>query len=129
MGLSLSACTSAMYDYTLDEPAACHHLIPNKARNNLHNLLHHQPWKEAFSLDFGLADGFAASEVESARDQIELLPEGSVEYMESASLSAADRCLLASQLAGLTWEAEFWKVAKTVLEKEQIKGSVFTTDN
>ena len=63
VGLALTPATSAMSEYGLldcsenddDDPAAllvpaCHHLVPNKARNNFHHMLHHQPWKSRVAI-------------------------------------------------------------------------------
>ena len=68
-----------------------------------------------FSLDFSTSDGLSQAEADFAARQVGLLPPGAREFMESAGTPAVERFLLASQLAGLSYEADFWRVAKRVL--------------
>ena len=39
-------------------------------RNNFQVMLHHQPWRERFSLDFDESDGFSPSELEVISQQV-----------------------------------------------------------
>ena len=71
-----------------------------------------------FSLDFSTSDGLSQAEADFAERQVGLLPQGAREFMESADTPAVERFLLASQLAGLSYEADFWRLAKKVLLQE-----------
>ena len=71
-----------------------------------------------FSLDFSTSDGLSQAEADFAERQVGLLPQGARKFMESADTPAVDRFLLASQLAGLSYEADFWRVAKNTLLQE-----------
>ena len=131
VGLALTPATSAMSEYGLldcssgsDEEEslvpACHHLVPNKARNNFHHMLHHQPWmKGGISFDISTSDGLSHSEADFLRRQVELLPPGAREFMESAKTPPVERLLMASQLAGLTYEADFWRLVRKVLNRKE----------
>ena len=46
--------------------------------------------------------------------QVRLLPKGARDFMESSETSAVERFLLAAQLAGLNYEADFWRLARKV---------------
>jgi hypothetical protein len=54
----------------LEEPVVCHSLLSNPARNNFQTMLHHQPWRESYSLKFGEQDGFSQNELEIIRQQV-----------------------------------------------------------
>ena len=53
------------------------------------------------------------------RRQVGLLPPGAREFMESAKTPPVERLLMASQLAGLTYEADFWRLARKVLNRKE----------
>ena len=117
-GLAMNGSTSAMFDYTSEDPISCHSLLPNKARNNFHTLLKHQPWRSGYSLHdlSATEDGFSKVDLEMIKDQVRLLPENAIEFLrDSGKHTIEDRCLLASQLTGSLWEADFWKVFKASL--------------
>ena len=119
MGLSLASASSAMYDYSQEEPMACHSLLGNKPRDNFHVLLHHQPWREKFALrDLGATDGFSsASDLEFVHEQIRFIPPEVLDRLEVEGTSTAERCLIASQLVGSQWETDFWRIALAAFDK------------
>lgn len=126
MGLSMTSSTSAMYDYNLEDPLACHSLLPNKARNNFHILLHHQPWREEYNLEMiPEKDGFSKTELEFVQSQIKMIPEDVSAFMVDPGTKSLQRCLLASQLSGLAWESDFWRVAEAVILEERILDTNF----
>ena len=61
---------SSISEYERDDAMICHSLLSNKARNNFQVLLHHQPWKEKFGLEFGEADGFSQQDLEIVKEQV-----------------------------------------------------------
>jgi hypothetical protein len=98
----------------------CHSLLPNKARNNFQLMLHHQPWRESYSLNFDPEDGFSSSELSTISQQISLLGDDTRDFLKNKKVSSAQRCLLAAQISGLVWEAEvrqkyFCKILDTKL--------------
>ena len=108
MGLSLSSSTSSVLDYNSESPVACLHLLPNKARNNLAALLHHQPWKKEYKLDFNKSeDGFSEAEVEFVEEQIQLFPSAINKVLSSSNQKIVDRFLCAALTLGLSWRPIF----------------------
>ena len=69
---ALTSSMSSISEYERDDAMICHSLLSNKARNNFQVLLHHQPWKERFSLEFGEADGFSPQDLEIVKQQVGL---------------------------------------------------------
>ncbi len=115
MGLSMASSTSGMLEYNVEETIWCHPLLPNKARANFHALLCHQPWRDKYSLAFSSADGFSPLELEFVEEQVKHFPAGLRQALENPSLSTARRCLMAARMSGNTWEADFWRVATSVM--------------
>jgi hypothetical protein len=70
---ALTSSTSSLSEYELEEPVVCHSLLSNPARNNFQTMLHHQPWRESYSLKFGEQDGFSQNELEIIRQQVTFL--------------------------------------------------------
>ena len=103
---ALTSSSSSFTDYERSEPIMCHSLLPNKARNNFQLMLHHQPWRESYSLDFNTEDGFSTAELSTISQQIFLLGDDLRNFLTSKTVSSAQRCLLAAQISGLVWEAE-----------------------
>lgn len=119
MGLALASASSAMYEYNVDESAACHALLPNKERTNFQILLHHQPWKPTFSLDFSSADGFDESSLTFVKEQIGFIRQDIRSQIEDPATSTALRSLLASQISGMKWEADFWRLALSTFNPKE----------
>lgn len=97
-------------------------------------MLHHQPWREKDSLEFGEEDGFKSDEVELIKSQVSLasnnfflrqtnslkncdrhinclfqvnfLDDDIKSYLINDRVSTARKCFLASQVSGLQWETE-----------------------
>ena len=117
MGLSLASSTSPMLEYNAESTVACLPLLPNKARNNFNALLHHQPWKDDYTLDFNSDDGFANSELSFVKEQIATFPRGARRFLERKCQpkDLVERFLVASQLCGLAFEADFWRATRSVL--------------
>ncbi len=114
MSLALTLITGPMEPV---DPVSCLGLLPNKAKNHLKLLLHHQPWNDGgrYSLDLDDRDGLGQSEFESVREQIGLFPKEVRNYLGNNKISTLDRCKMAAQVCGLGFEADFWTVASSVL--------------
>ena len=103
---ALTSSTSSISEYERDEAVVCHSLLSNKSRNNFQILIHHQPWKEKFSLEFDESDGFSEQELEIVKQQVDAFPDDTGKYLTNSKVSAARRSLLAAQICGLDWESQ-----------------------
>ena len=57
-------------------------------------------------------DGFSQSEVDAAKQLIDLMDPAAVKAIRCPDVPTVDKLILASKLSGLKWESNFWEVAR-----------------
>ena len=111
LALSLSASTGPLEALTIP----CFAILPNKIKENIKTMLHHQPWNENFSLD--PTKGLSKSESKQVTDFLKILEPECTAFLANPKLATLERCRLASRLchAG-QFEIDFWSMASAVLD-------------
>ena len=114
LALSLSSSTGPL-DFS-EISSHCFGLLPNKVKQNLTLMLHHQPWNsEGFS--FEPSEGLGPIETGFIKDQVQMIDEDFKQYLASKKTSTLDRCKFASQICGWSqFEVDFWTLAGSVLK-------------
>ncbi len=114
LALSLTSSTGPM-DVASEKSSSCIGLLPNKVKENLKLMLHHQPWNKKFS--FAPSDGLTHLEkslIENILASKDIAAHKS--FLSSPQVSTLERCRLASQLVcSSQFEMDFWTVAASVL--------------
>lgn len=122
LALSLAASTGPM---EANEATSCISLLPNKVKDNLKLMLHHQPWNDKFN--FEPSQGLTHLELGLIKSHIDLMDENHRAFLSNSTLSTLDRCRLASQLCSSSqFEVDFWMVASTVLNPTAINSNLDT---
>lgn len=113
LALSLSTSSGPLEATNLTIP--CFGLLPNKLKQNITMMLHHQPWNDDFSLEPD--GGLSTSESKLFTDFIKLLDPEYMKYLSNTKLSALERCRVASKVCHASqFEMDFWTLASVVLD-------------
>ena len=96
MSLALSLAASAG-PLDASEAVSCLGLLPNKVKENLKLMCHHQPWNPA-GFTFDPSDGLTSMEADMIKAHLELMEENHRTYLSNPSVSTLQRCRLASQI-------------------------------
>lgn len=123
MSLALSLAASAG-PLEATEAVSCRGLLPNKVKENLKVMCHHQPWNTTPSTSttpggftFEPSDGLTPVEADLIRAHLGLMEESHWAYLSNPSTSTLQRCRLASQICNSSnFEVDFWTVASVFLE-------------
>ena len=124
LALSLSSSTGPL-DFS-EISSHCFGLLPNKVKQNLTLMLHHQPWNSAEQLGFSFepSEGLGPIETGFIKDQVQMIDEEFKQYLASKKTSTLDRCKLASQICGWSqFEVDFWTLAASVLKPSSSSSS------
>ena len=115
LALTLSASTGPLEASASENPISCFGLLPNKVKQNLTLMLHHQPWNESYT--FEPSDGLGHLETSLIKDQITMIEDDFKHFLTSQKVSSLERCKLASQICGWSqFEVDFWTLANYVLK-------------
>ena len=122
LALSLSASTGPLDS---DVAKSCLGLLPNKVRENIKLMLHHQPWQKNFILE--PSKGLTSVETSKVKSFLELLDPKDGTFLCSPNVTMLDRCRLASQIGGSgQFETDFWSVASVVLSPHCLSSGLDT---
>lgn len=112
LALTLSASAGPL---ETTEATPCFGLLPNKVKQNLKLMLHHQPWNEGL-FTFEPSEGLGNLEASLLKDVIKQIDPEWLTFLSSKKSTSLDRCRLASQICGFSqFEVDFWTMAISVL--------------
>ncbi|KAJ4431502.1 hypothetical protein ANN_20100 [Periplaneta americana] len=111
MDMTLATSYSPLMDYELQDPVFCPLLLPTTAATNLQLMLSTQFWRDTYSLDFTVEDGFSEQELHVVKEQLDMMDEEQLDYLHQCPLGTAERSLVAAQLFGDQTEVDFWNIA------------------
>nr|CAD7432286.1 unnamed protein product [Timema monikensis] len=116
MDMMLTASFSPIIDYEFQEPLFCHTMLPNVAIMNLQLQLSGQFWNDNYTLDFNMQHGFTLPHLQEVHEQLGMLEEEDLMYLQHCPLGTAERSLMAAQLLSDQSEVDFWTVALYYLQ-------------
>ncbi|KAJ9582833.1 hypothetical protein L9F63_022829, partial [Diploptera punctata] len=111
MDMTLAASYSSLMDYELQDPIYCPSLLSTNAAINLEVLISSQFWKDTYSLDFTVSDGFTEQDLQAVKEHLYMMDEEQLNCLQHCTLGTAERCLIASQFFGDEYGVDFWTVA------------------
>nr|CAD7396669.1 unnamed protein product [Timema poppensis] len=116
MDMMLTASFSPIIDYEFQDPLFCHTMLPNVAIMNLQLQLSGQFWNDNYTLDFNMQHGFTLPHLQEVHEQLGMLEEEDLLYLQHCPLGTAERSLMAAQLLSDQSEVDFWTVALYYLQ-------------
>ncbi|PSN34557.1 WD repeat-containing protein 11 [Blattella germanica] len=131
MDMTLTTSYSPLMDYELQDPIFCPSLLSVSAATNLQILLSTQFWNDSYTLDFTVDDGFSEQKLQDVKEQLCMIDEEQLEYLNHCPLKTAERSLIAAQIFGDQVEVDFWTVALYYLQATKLESrhrNVIATD-
>merc|ERR1719210_1972017 len=114
LALSLSA-SSGPLEAVSGLAVPCFGLLPNKVKEHLKSMLHHQPWNETFELK--PVQGLTTSEEDALQEFVKLMDPEHLKFILQPACTTLYRCRLVSQLCQSSqFEIDFWTMACAVLD-------------
>ena len=113
LALTLSASTGPLE--ASETSILCFGLLPNKVKQNLFLMIHHQPWNSSFT--FEPCDGLSQMESNMIKSQVNMIGDEYKSYLSNKKISTLERCQMASKICGSQFESDFWTLANSVLKQ------------